>query len=66
LDALLRSLLGPGNTSLSLGFNEYKGCNRSLVEEIEMRGLEGIADMDWVSDVEREKALATDSCWELT
>lgn len=59
---LPKKLLSGEWTSFSLTFNEHHSCY-VMAQEAENRGEHGFKD--WVSDEEREKALASDTVWML-
>lgn len=50
--------------SLSLTHNEHKSYYRTVAESID-DGDFGYKDDDWVSEEQKQKAIATNECWSL-
>lgn len=62
LETALLALLKGEHSSLSIDFNEDNGPNyQTVAEVVEDRG----DDIHWVSDEERDKAVATNRMWGL-
>ncbi|MFD2248877.1 hypothetical protein FHS82_000986 [Pseudochelatococcus lubricantis] len=62
LETTLRSLLRGQYSSLTLSYNDHSADYKSAAQA-EPYG--EFKDTDWVSDAEREKAIATNSVWRL-
>lgn len=50
--------------SLHLFHNDHKSVYQTVAESIE-QGDHGYRDDDWVSDEQKQKAIATNECWML-
>ena len=64
LEAKLRGLLNGEFSSLTISFNEMNAPNYTTVEQwLEKEPADGPFSGDWISTEEREKAIATNSWW---
>ena len=66
LETMLRGLMHGEFSSLSISFNDQHACNYMTAQEWSETGLdaENYRRTGWVSDAERDKALANNSVWE--
>ena len=63
IEALLRSLLRGLFSSLTISFNDDHACNYMTAQQWAHDG--DYPAEDWVSEAERDKALATNSVWSI-